>query len=130
MPKPLTLTLSSSQRQELEHARDHHERPYVRERAAALLKIAQGLTAHQVALHGLLKTRDPDTVYGWLRRYLAEGMPGLLVRAGRGRKPAFSPSARFRAERQGSPAARGPEGPPAPGACAKPVDTGSPCPDL
>ena len=93
MPKPLTIELTPEQQQELEYARDHHEKPYVRERAAAILKIAAGMSGRQVALHGLLKRRHPDTIYAWVRRYLAEGIAGLLIRPGRGRKPAFSPSA-------------------------------------
>jgi transposase len=51
------------------------------------------MPARQVALSGLLKPRDPDTVYSWIRRYQAEGLDGLLIKPGRGRKPAFSPSA-------------------------------------
>ena len=54
MPKPLTIELTPEQQQELEYARDHHEKPYVRERAAAILKIAAGMSGRQVALHGLL----------------------------------------------------------------------------
>jgi transposase len=49
-----------------------------------------------VGLHRLLKHRRPDTVYEWVRRYRAEGIGGLAVKPGRGRKPAFSPSARQR----------------------------------
>ena len=56
------LSLSDAQRQELEHTRDHDHRPYLRERAAALLKIASGQSAHRVARHGLHKRRDPDTL--------------------------------------------------------------------
>ena len=91
MPKPLVLILTPEQRADLEWARDHHPLPYVRERAAALLKIADEQSGRQVALHGLLKKRYPDTVYDWVKRFKAEGMPGLLVKPGRGRKPAFSP---------------------------------------
>jgi hypothetical protein len=40
-----TVTLSWVQRRELEQARDHDARPYVRERRAALLKIAAGTPA-------------------------------------------------------------------------------------
>jgi hypothetical protein len=72
-----TVTLSWAQRRELEQARDHDPRPYVRERCAALLKIADGTSAHAVARHGLLKARDPDTVYAWLGYYLADGLAGL-----------------------------------------------------
>lgn len=72
-----TITLCWAQRQELEQARDHDPRPYVRERCAAVLKIADGASAHAVARHGLLKPRDPDTVYAWLTHYLADGLVGL-----------------------------------------------------
>jgi len=91
MAKPLTLTLTPEQRRELEHVRDHREKPYLRERSAAILKISDGKSGRQVALDGLLKRRKPDTVYDWFHRYQAEGLPGLLIRPGRGRKPAFSP---------------------------------------
>jgi hypothetical protein len=49
----------------------------VRERCAAVLKIADGSTAHAVARAGLLKARDPDTLYAWLDRYATEGLVGL-----------------------------------------------------
>lgn len=91
MPAPLSLRLTPEQQRELETTRDHHPRAYMRERAAAMLKIAQGHSAHQVALTGLLKPRDPDSVYGWLRRYQAEGVAGLAIRAGRGRKRQYFP---------------------------------------
>jgi hypothetical protein len=74
-----TLTLTEEQRQELLRFRDHDSRPYLRERAAALLKIADGQTPHQVATRGLLKPRDPDTVYAWLDRYQASGAAGLIA---------------------------------------------------
>ncbi|NPA90408.1 MAG: helix-turn-helix domain-containing protein [Chloroflexi bacterium] len=93
MPKPITLELTSKEKEELTRIRDHHPKAYMRERAAALLKIAAGRSGRDVALNGLLKPRHPDTVYGWVRRYKAEGIEGLRIRPGRGRKPAFSPSA-------------------------------------
>jgi len=92
MPKRRYLTLTDEGRNELEAIRDHHAKPYLRERAAGLLKIADGLSAHAVALSGLLQERDPDAVYGWLNSYEAEGVAGLEIKVGRGRKPAFSPS--------------------------------------
>src|SRR5262249_6957829 len=72
-----TVTLSWAQRRELEQARDHDPRPYVRERCAALLKIAEGASAHAVARQGLLKAHDPATVYAWLAHSLADGLAGL-----------------------------------------------------
>jgi hypothetical protein len=68
-----SLTLDAEQRRRLEHIRDHDARPYMRERAAALLKVAAGLSPHWVARFGLLKERDPDTLYHWLDTYLATG---------------------------------------------------------
>jgi len=91
MPKLLHLELTDEQCAELRRLRDHDTRPYLRERAAALLKIAAGKIPAHVARSGLLRPRDPDTIYSWLRRYQAEGLPGLEIRKGRGRKPAFSP---------------------------------------
>ena len=75
-----TLTLTEEQRQELKQYRDHDSRMYIRERCAALLKIASGKTAHWVALNGLLKARDPDTLYAWLDIYENQGIEGLLKR--------------------------------------------------
>ena len=74
-----TLTLTEEQRQKLVQLRDHDPRPYVRERGAAILKIADGQSPHQVAMRGLLKPRDPDTVYAWLGRYQASGADGLIA---------------------------------------------------
>ena len=86
-----TLSLTTDQRADLEQTRDHDRRPYLREIAAALLKVADGQTAHHVARHGLHKPRDPDTVYRWLDVYAAQGLPGLVQRP-RGHR-GFSPCA-------------------------------------
>jgi hypothetical protein len=72
------LALTVGQRRELAAHRDHDPRPYVRERCAALLKVADGGSAHAVARHGLLRPRDPDTVYGWMDLYRADGIDGLV----------------------------------------------------
>jgi hypothetical protein len=79
MAQRRTLELTGEQQQTLEEGRDHHPRPFVRERCAALLKIAAGQSPHWVAQHGLLKERDPDTVYAWLDRYRRQGLAGLLT---------------------------------------------------
>lgn len=91
MPGPLTLDLSEDERDRLERMRDCASKAYLRERAGALLKIADGMSGKQVAEQGLLKRRKPDTVYEWYHRYVDEGIEGLKIREGRGRKPAFSP---------------------------------------
>jgi transposase len=94
MVRARQVELSQEQEQELTWVRDHHEKAYLRERAAAILKVAGGLSMRQVAQHGLLKARREETVSEWISRYEQEGLSGLRMRAGRGRKPAFSPSAR------------------------------------
>ncbi len=91
MPKHRTLTLSEQQRQELINQRDHAKEPYLRERCAALLKVAEGAKAAHVARFLLLKPHKPDTIYDWLDRYHQRGIEGLKIQEGRGRKPAFSP---------------------------------------
>ena len=88
--RPRRLVLSELERQTLEQVRDHHPTPYMRERAAALLRIAGGEAAYHVAVAGVLRARDPDTLYTWLSRYEQEGVAGLFnhrVRRG------FPPSA-------------------------------------
>jgi hypothetical protein len=79
MPQRRTLALTDAQRAALLRHRDHDPRPYVRERCAALLKVADGVAPHAVARRGLLRPRDPDSVYAWLDCFQAEGLPGLLA---------------------------------------------------
>jgi len=91
MPGRLQLSLTEPQRAELEELRDHSPRPYLRERAAALLKVADGLSGREVARHRLNRAHWPDTLYAWVQRYREEGPEGLKIRGGRGRQPAFFP---------------------------------------
>lgn len=84
-----TLMLNADERRELEQTVATAPKPYLRERAAAILKVANGEVAVQVARAGLLRPRDPDTVYAWLRRFELAGLAGLRIAPGRGRKPAF-----------------------------------------
>lgn len=85
------VTLTEAQQRELDHALRHHEKAYVRERCAAILKVAAGTSMHQVAAHGLFHPRTEEAVSDWISRYLSEGLTGLLIHSGRGRKPVFSP---------------------------------------
>ena len=91
MCRTRTLSLTPRQRRTLLRVRDHHRKPYLRAKAAALLKIADGWTLTNVARYGLLKPRARNTVAAWLDRFQARGLAGLKVQAGRGRKPALSP---------------------------------------
>jgi len=85
------VILEDYERITLEELRDHHPKAYMRERAAALLKIEAGSTIHAVAQVGLLKQRQWETVASWVRQYEQAGLGGLYQRAGRGRKPSFPP---------------------------------------
>lgn len=85
------LVLREDERVALEGVVRSDAKPYRRERAAALLKIAAGQPAAVVARTGLLRPRKADTVYRWLDRYEQAGLAGLTITPGRGRKPAFSP---------------------------------------
>jgi Winged helix-turn helix len=88
-----SLHLNEQQRAELVNLRDHAAKPYLRERAAALLKVAAGQSITQVARTGLLRRRKPDTVCTWVHAYEQRGSAGLGIGKGRGRRPAcFPPS--------------------------------------
>ena len=82
------VTLTDAQRVTLEAMCHRHPKAYLRERAAALLKIAAGMSPRQVAHHGLLRPRDPSAVNRWLTAYQTHGLGGLYVRPSR--RP-FSP---------------------------------------
>ena len=92
MPKYIVVELSESQERELEKVRHQHTKAYMRERAAAVLKVAKGETVSAVAEKGLLTRHEPETVHHWIKSYLAQGLKGWGIQSGRGRKAAFSPS--------------------------------------
>ena len=116
-----TLALSSTQRAELIHLQDHDPRPYLRERAAALLKIAAGQAPYAVARHGLHKPRHPDTVYRWEPVPAARRDRGVSSPAATG----ASPHARRRAAGVAAPAPRTARDQAAPLAPARPAPGGA-----
>ena len=118
------LTLMPEERTALQRRRDTAPKPHERERAAALLKIADGVPVPQVAQEGLLRRRKRTTVYGWVRRFRQEGLAALSIRQGRGRKPAFSPSLPATGGGQGGDPARGAAGSPPVGLRPCPLDPG------
>ena len=88
------VRVTSEQREQLAWMVSHDPKPYRRERAAAILQVADGTAPHAVAREGLLVRRAPDTVYRWLDRFEDRGIAGLTMAPGRGRKPSgFPPSA-------------------------------------
>ncbi len=98
----LKLELTPALRAELEDLRDHDKRPYMRERAAALLKVADGWSGRKTARQGLLKPRYKETVCAWVQRYRSGGLAGLVILKGRGRKPAYFPRLSGSPDRPGS----------------------------
>src|SRR5438876_7444882 len=99
------VILREEQEQELRHCRDHHPLPYMRLKAAAILKVATGQTIKQVARTGLNKPITQECVSAWIRRSEQEGLPGLRVQPGRGRKASFSPCAWHRSTKRRRPSA-------------------------
>lgn len=93
MAQARKVELTEQQRGELMWVRAHHLKAYMRIRAAAILKVAAGESMSQVAHHGLLKRMRHETVSEWITRYEDEGLAGLSIQPGRGRKPVFSPCA-------------------------------------
>ena len=98
MAKRHVLNLTDKQEDALRKLRNNGKQSYIRERAAAILKIGSGMSPHKVALSGLLKKRKPDTVYSWLRRFREQGIQGLYQKPGRGRKPSYAPMSEEDAE--------------------------------
>lgn len=86
MARPRTLTLTAEERAALIDHRDHDSQPQVRERCAALLKVADGQSANWIAQYGLLKVHPVETVYNWLNLYEAEGLTGLIRRLHGGKR--------------------------------------------
>lgn len=92
MPKRLIPILSDEIFQQLTDLAKHSPKPYLRERASAILKMADGHPACQIASAELLQKRYYETVSDWFHRFQSQGVEGLSIKAGRGRKAAFSPS--------------------------------------
>jgi hypothetical protein len=85
MARRRTIVLTPEQRTDLLWHRDHDPRPYVRERCAAGGCEGRGWNGpYEVARHGLLKRREPDTVYAWLGSHQRAGVAGLIARQHRG----------------------------------------------
>jgi len=92
MSRRYRLELSDTDRSKLERWLKNPPKPYLRERARAILLVATGEEGQRVAKE--LRIRVHRTTIGeWVKRFKAEGVAGLKIKAGRGRKPIFFPSA-------------------------------------
>jgi transposase len=92
MPNKLIPILSDEEVLQLTETCNRSAKPYLRERASAILKLSKSQTTQQIASTGLLRTRARQTIAIWFHRFQSEGIKGLEIKTGRGRKPAFSPS--------------------------------------
>ena len=91
MPKRIKISLSEAEAQQLKRWAKRAAKPYVRDRARAILRVAAGEPVSKVA--ETLRTRvHRNAVGAWVKRFLAERCAGLKMRGGRGRKSAFSPT--------------------------------------
>jgi transposase len=88
MSRVNTPILRESQRQELEHLHKTSPKHVVRKNCHAILLKAEGRTSKDV---GQIVGMTDVSVNSWLRRYIAEGIKGLSIKAGRGRKPIITP---------------------------------------
>ncbi len=90
MAKRYVIELSDAERAQLEAWVKNPPKPYLRRRAWAILLVAKGQSLSAVAENFRVRAHR-TTVSEWVQRYLSEGLAGLKVKPGRGRKPAFSP---------------------------------------
>jgi hypothetical protein len=91
MPTKLKLDLNAEERKHLERWVKNPPRPHLRRKAWALLLLAEGKAAYEVAKDRRVRAHR-TTISVWLSSYLAEGLEGLKQKPGQGRKAAFSPS--------------------------------------
>lgn len=76
--------ISPSQRRALERAGRSGQPAYVRPKALALLNVADGRAVSEVAA---IFRVSRQSIYSWWHRWRREGLAGLAVHAGRGRRP-------------------------------------------
>jgi transposase len=89
MTRVNTPILTESQRQELEHLYKTSPKHVVRKNCHAILLKSEGRTSKDV---GQIVGMTDVSVNSWLRRYKTEGISGLMIKPGRGRKPMMEQS--------------------------------------
>jgi transposase len=87
MGRFLKITLDDKQRAALEHGYRNGKSHALRQHCQIVLLKAQGLKSQQIA--SLLGCHQ-NSVNDWLHRYKAEGIQGLHIKPGRGRKAILS----------------------------------------
>ena len=87
MGRFLKITLDEQQRAALEQGYRKGKAHSFRQHCQIVLLKAQGLKSQEIAA---LLGCHPNSVNDWLHRYLAEGIKGLQIKPGRGRKTILS----------------------------------------
>lgn len=100
MPKRYEIVLSEQEEQKLQSWLKNPPRPYLRERARAILKVSQGETIAATAQKLRVRVHR-NAVSEWVQRFLAERLEGLKIKGGRGRKAVFSPPRKRRSQTAG-----------------------------
>jgi hypothetical protein len=72
MSSYLKVELAAAQRVELQVMRNRDPKPYLREKAAAILKVVAGHSATAVGKDGLLKPHTAQTINQWATAYLTD----------------------------------------------------------
>lgn len=90
MPKRYKIELTEQEQQKLKGWMRNPPRPYLRERARAILKVSQGKTLEATAQELRVRVHR-NAVSEWVKRFLADRLEGLKIKVGRGRKAVFSP---------------------------------------
>jgi transposase len=100
MPKRYEVVLSDQEKQKLEGWLKNPPRPYLRERARAILNVSQGETIEATAQKLRVRVHR-NAVSEWVKRFLSERLEGLKIKVGRGRKAVFSPARKRRSQAAG-----------------------------
>jgi len=100
MPKRYEIVLTEQEKQKLEGWVKQPPRPYLRERARAILQVSQGNTI-QAAAEKLRVRVHRNAVSEWVKRFLSDRLEGLKIKKGRGRKAVFSPDWKNRSQTTG-----------------------------
>ena len=98
MPKRYEIVLTKQEKEKLEGWIRNPPRPYLRERARAILKVSQGETI-QATAENLRVRVHRNAVSEWVKRFLSDRLEGLKIKKGRGRKSVFSPDRKRRSQK-------------------------------
>ncbi|MCP4523830.1 MAG: helix-turn-helix domain-containing protein, partial [Candidatus Gracilibacteria bacterium] len=81
------ISLTEGEELTLEKGHKHHLSKDFRNRCQALLMSYRGIQVKHISSIFQVRTR---TIYTWMDRWESEGISGLMIRSGRGRKPKLS----------------------------------------